>query len=80
MKSSGQEELFRDVIARIEGIENVFMKEFSSSEDESTQIKLIIAGKPDMAILNDTINDLIEKIDDALAPLGSGYTITTKPR
>ena len=25
-------------------------------------------------------NDLIEKIDDALAPLGSGYTITTKPR
>ena len=39
----------------------MFMKEFSSSEDESTQIKLIIAGKPDMAILNDTINDLIEK-------------------
>ena len=62
LKSSGLEELFRDVIVQMDGIEKVFMKEFPSSEDGRTaQIKLIFVGKPDMAILNNAVNDLIEK-------------------
>lgn len=62
LKSSGLEGLFKDVIVGLDGIEKVFMKEFPSSEDEgSPQIKLIFVGKPDMAILNDTVNDLIKK-------------------
>jgi len=62
LKSSGLEGLFKDAIVQMDGIENVFMKELPSSEnDESAQIKLIIVGKPDMAVLNDTINGLIER-------------------
>ncbi len=62
LKSSGLEGFFRDVFVGLDGIEKVFMKEFQSSEDEgSAQIKLIFVGKPDMAILNDTVNDLIKK-------------------
>ena len=46
----------------MDGIEKVFMKEIPSSEDrEPQQIKLIFVGKPDMAVLNNTVNDLIEK-------------------
>jgi hypothetical protein len=33
-------------------------------------------GKP----ISAQIDDLIERIDEALTPLGSSYTITTKPR
>ncbi len=62
LKSTGREELFRDVLVQLAGLEKVFMKEFPSSEDEgAAQIKLIFVGKPDMAILNDTVNDLIKK-------------------
>jgi len=62
LKSSGLEGLFRDVIVQLDGIEKVFMKELPSSEDEeSAQIKLIFVGKPDMAILNNTVNGLIER-------------------
>ncbi len=62
LKSSGLEGLFRDVIVQLDGIEKVFMKELPSSEDkESAQIKLIFVGKPDMAILNNTVNDLIKR-------------------
>lgn len=62
LKSSGLEGLFRDVIVQLDGIEKVFMKELPSSEDEeSALIKLILVGKPDMAILNNTVNDLIER-------------------
>jgi len=62
LKSSGLEGLFRDVIGRVDGIEKVFMKELPSSEDdESQQIKLIFVGQPDMAILNNAVNDLIKK-------------------
>ncbi len=62
LKSSGLEGLFRDVIIQLDGIEKVFMKEFLSSEDEeSAQIKLIFVGKPDMAILNNAVNDLIKR-------------------
>ncbi len=62
LKSSGLEGLFRDIVVQLEGIEQVFMKEFPSPEDEeSAQIKLIFVGKPDMAILNNTVNDLMKK-------------------
>ncbi len=62
LKSSGLEGFFRDVIVGLDGIEKVFMKEFPSSEEEgSAQIKLIFVGKPDTAILNDTVNDLIKR-------------------
>jgi ABC-type uncharacterized transport system ATPase subunit len=61
LKSSGLEGLFKDVIVQMDGIEKVFMKELPSSEnDESAQIKLVFVGKPDMAILNNTINGLIQ--------------------
>jgi len=62
LKASGLERLFREVIVQMEGIEKVFMKEPSASKnDESQQIKLLIVGRPDLAILNNTVNDLIEK-------------------
>ncbi len=62
LKSSGVEGLFREVILQLDGIEKVFMRELlASKEDERAQIKLIFVGKPDMAILNNTINSLIEK-------------------
>lgn len=62
LKSSGLEGFFRDVFVGLDGIEKVFMKEFPSSEDEGAAlIKLIFVGKPDMAILNDTVNDLIKR-------------------
>jgi len=62
LKASGLERLFREVIVQMEGIEKVFMKEPSSSKnDESQQIKLLIVGRPDLAILNNTVNDLIER-------------------
>jgi len=62
LKSTGLEELFKDVVVQMDGIENVFMKELPSSEDEeSALIKLIFVGKPDMAILNNAVNDLIKR-------------------
>jgi len=60
LKSSGLEELFKDVLVQMDGIEKVFMKELpSAQDDESAQIKLIIVGNPDLAVLNKTINDLM---------------------
>ena len=62
LKSSGLEGLFKDVIVQMEGIEKVFMKELpSAQDDESLQIKLIFVGKPDLAVLNNTVNDLMER-------------------
>ncbi len=62
LKSSGLEGLFRDAFVQLEGLEKVFMKEFPSSEDEGAAlIKLIFVGKPDTAVLNDTVNDLIKR-------------------
>ncbi len=62
LKSSGLEGLFKDVIAQLEGLETVFIKEFpSSGDEESALIKLIFVGKPDTAILNDAVNNLIQK-------------------
>ena len=62
LKASGLEGLFKDVLIQLEGVEKAFMKELPSSEsNESQQIKLLIAGKPDLAILNDMVNDLIKR-------------------
>lgn len=62
LKASGLEGLFKDVLLQLEGIEKVFMKELPSSEsNESQQIKLLIVGKPDLAILNDMVNGLMGK-------------------
>lgn len=61
VKSSGLEGLCRDTFVQLDGLEKAFMKEATSSEEEPAQIKLIFVGKPDMAILNNTVNRLIER-------------------
>jgi len=62
LRASGIEGLFKDVIVQIEGIEKAYMKELPSTENmEPQQIKLLFIGKPDRAILNNTVNDLIGK-------------------
>jgi len=64
LKSSGLEEIFREAIAQLDGTEKVFMKEIpSSGNEEPSQIKLIVVGKPDLAVLNNTINGLMERSD-----------------
>ncbi|MCJ7617446.1 MAG: hypothetical protein MUO43_13015 [Desulfobacterales bacterium] len=62
LKASGLERLFRDVFEAQDGIEKVFMKELPSSQNRGPQlIKLLFVGKPDLAVLNNAVNDLMEK-------------------
>ena len=63
LKSSGLEGLFREVLGGLEGIERAYMKETLPSEGEpSAPIKLLIVGLPDMPVLNDSVNTIMERI------------------
>jgi hypothetical protein len=63
LKSSGLMRPFKDVLTKISGVERAFLKEIPYLEAGSSGlIKLVIIGNPDMTVLNETINTLIDKI------------------
>lgn len=62
LKSSGPSGLFRDTLLPIKDLEAAFLKEAPPSDAESSgSLKLLFIGKPDLSVLNDSINSLMSK-------------------
>jgi predicted transcriptional regulator with HTH domain len=60
LKSSGPTGHFREMLLNIEGLEAAFLKEVTPADVEgSRSVKLLIIGRPDLSILNDSINSLM---------------------
>lgn len=60
LKSFGPSRLFREKFLNIDSLEAVFWKEVPAAEEgRAREIKLVLIGKPDMTIVNDTINSLM---------------------
>jgi len=61
LKSSGPTGLIRERLMAIENLEAVFLKESSPSVPKNGRsLKLLFVGRPDLSVLNEAINSLME--------------------
>jgi len=62
LKSSGPTGHFREMLLNIGGFEAAFLKEVTPVDvEDSRSVKLLIIGRPDLSVLNDSINSLMNR-------------------
>lgn len=64
-KTTGVQGLLKEALERLEGIETAFIygTYASGNESESSDVDIMIIGKPDLTELNEVISDLEEKLN-----------------
>ena len=61
-KSSGLKELFEGELLKLEGVESLLMNESGQpGETDTGEVRLVVIGLPDRALLNEAINKLMER-------------------
>ena len=62
LKSSGPTGHFREMLFNLEGLEAVFLKEVQPvGAGSSGSFKLLFVGRPDLSVLNEAVNSLMNK-------------------
>jgi predicted transcriptional regulator with HTH domain len=62
LKSSGPTGYFREMLFNIEGLETAYLKEVQPvGAESSSSFKLLFVGRPDLSVLNEAINSLMDK-------------------